>query len=121
MRDSRGYLCHLCISKAKTYYKLHNDPRKIEEVVVKFSCLTAVEGAQSRSRPLNQEERTEQRGREGDQTTPNATNARKRLRTMSSCLQNDVESPITPAPATLSQSFVSETELQNSYVTVSYL
>ena len=40
---------------------------------------------------------------------------------MSSCLQNDVESPITPAPATLSQSFVSETELQNPDVTVSYL
>jgi len=53
-RDSRGYLFHLCVSKAKTYYKLHDDLRKIEEeVVAKVSYLTStVEGGQRR-RPLN--------------------------------------------------------------------
>jgi len=81
-----------------------------------------VEGAQGRSNDPREEVRTannEQRGRERDQTTPNTSNARKRLRMMSSCLQNDVEAPITPT--TPSQSFIPETNLQNPDVTVSYL
>jgi len=53
-----------------------------EEVLVKVSCLTTVEGARGRSNDPREEVRTannEQRGRERDQTTPNTSNARRRL------------------------------------------
>jgi len=91
--------------------------RKIEEeVVAKVSCLTAVEGVQGRSNDPREEVRTVNNERRGDQTTSNTSNARKRLRMTPSCLQNDIEAPIT-----LSQSFVPENDLQNHDVTVGYL
>ena len=40
-RDSCVYLCHLCSSKARTYFRLHNELREAEEYAKKPGLYTS--------------------------------------------------------------------------------
>ena len=69
-RDSRVYLCHLCSSKATTYFRLHKELRETEEYVVsKFSHLTRISEASISAQPQNR-----------SRLSNSSSNARKRLR-----------------------------------------
>jgi len=69
-QDSRVYLCHLCSSKATTYFRLHKELRETEEYVVsKFSHLTRISEASTSAQPQNR-----------SRLSNSSSNARKRLR-----------------------------------------
>lgn len=122
-RDSRGYLCHSCVSNAKAYFNLHNELRKKEdEVVSHFSHLRRIDdeviSSQSRSNcsntPSTERVRMTNRGREEDEATPNTSNARKRQRTTMSSSQSSTD----VAPTSLATELGMASNLQsNSEVT----